>query len=126
MEISKQVIEVLNEVAGKLGVAAEYLYPVLLKQARIDGIVGIMSIFGYLIAALGLAFLVMYLVRKIEDMTGEFAETMALVGITIGGILSLFLLIVFIIELLNLEVYITALLNPDWYILEKLLMQIVK
>jgi hypothetical protein len=35
---STQIMNVINQIAKKLGVAAEKLYPILRKQAMIDGV----------------------------------------------------------------------------------------
>ena len=129
MNISEQVIQVLNEVAAKLGVAAEYLYPILLRQAKIDGIMGILSIFGFLILAILFAIVASFLAKKMEqaDLVGdEIVEVLSLGGCMISGVFSFFSGIAFIIQLATIKVHLTALLNPDWYILEKLLMQIIK
>ncbi len=39
MNISDQINDVINNIAEKIGMAADKLYPVLIKQAYVDGVI---------------------------------------------------------------------------------------
>lgn len=121
-EIANKVFEMLEQVAEQLGVAAEKLYPILLKQAKIDGIV---NIIGLIVLIIITYFSVRFAIKKYRKDVNEFDE------LTIEGfVLSVFAFlstICLIVELSLIKTTIlTPLLNPDWYILNELLANLIK
>lgn len=123
--ISEQVMSVINQIAEKLGVAAEKLYPILRKQATIDGVSGL--------ALLTLSIITLYfLIKLLAKATSKekesrydgwekwfAAQIFLYVGLGINIIYTL-------ISIFTINGIITALLNPDWYIIQNILKQLIK
>lgn len=43
-DIANQVMQIINQIAEELGVATERVYPILLKQAHIEGVVDLITL----------------------------------------------------------------------------------
>lgn len=123
MSISEQVLNVLSDVSKQLGVAVEKLYPILIRQAQIDGV---KRIFMGLVL-LGMAFVLLRIFLKIirnpkTDCFGdlEFNQVMTIFLCSFIGVLC------FIFAIERIYSAITPIFNPDWYIIDSLLKNLVK
>lgn len=129
MEVfADKLSEAIQVMADKLGVAAEKLYPVLIKQAHID------ARFAFLWAAIGLAMLIFigimiyqfyfkvidgggYKTTRSSDWdSGHIAFWMSAV---IGAFVGL------IMFACNLRTFGTAFYNPEWHAI-KMILDLVK
>lgn len=123
MNVSEQVINVMQELSQQLGVAVEKLYPMLVKQAYIDGV---KSLLGG-VTTLVLIVICVKLMRKLikEPMLDEWGEWSLplLLGVSSLGIC---VVILTIMCYANFSSSITPLLNPDWYITKNLITKLIK
>lgn len=112
-----KIINVINVLSEKLGVATNYIYPLLIKQARIDAITGIF--YNLLsIIMLVVAFIMFKSLIKFENERN--AETNSAIGAT-----AILLAIIGIIVLIfNFQSTLNALFNPEWYAINNILQQI--
>jgi len=118
--ISEQINNIINNLSEKLGVAAEKLYPVLIRQAYVDGVISLLGILGGLFLCI-VPFLVLKIVIK-KDKNGNYlAEDWDNEwGILwIGNAAPIVAGLVFVCA--NTATTITAFANPDWYILQMIL-----
>lgn len=123
-EIKEGVMEVVMLIAERLGVATDYLWPILLRQARIEGLCGVFYIITGLIINI---FIFRYVLRcmKIywratDDKIRENINTTML-----WLFLPVFLIITIAI-LANVNNILTALLNPEWYVIHNILTKVVE
>lgn len=121
--VSEQIMSVVNQMAEKLGVAAEKVYPILLRQAYIVGFRElIMSIIFSILGFISIKTLLKTIRNPKVDSCGEWSEETGF-KIFATGILS-FACVLWVLRSIN--TIITALLNPDWYIINNLLKQLIK
>lgn len=115
--VADQVMQIINEIALKLGVVAETVYPVLVKQADVFcgtyrigmWIFGISAIFA---VAFGVVCAVRYVVvRKCEDRVSEVCTVIAIISGVVAVIAGLILL-------MHISEYITAMHNPDMWAIQ--------
>lgn len=118
--VADQVMQIINEIALKLGVAAEMVYPMLVKQAdvfcgtyRIEmWIFGIAAIFA---VALGVVCAVRYVVvHAYDDRVNEVCTVFAVIFGVIAFIAGFILL-------LDISEYVTAMHNPDMWAIQHVL-----
>lgn len=128
--MGEQINLVINNIAEKLGVGVEKVYPILLKQAYIEGIMGIVGI----VLSMSMLFVVYKLVYKyyIEEVDTSYGKgkrvcdwdefTLLLVNIVV--------IVVVISNFIVIGCFysptITALFNPDYYIIEELVTKLIK
>ena len=136
MNVADQVIQVIDALAMKLGVAAEYLYPLMIRQAYVDGVAGLL---GYFITATLL--IVTYKYTKYEfvelikfdayyDLITRYKyayrKDTEVVPSAITIALVAFSFIFVCISIFNTKNIIDAFVNPEWYAITKLLKLVVK
>lgn len=123
--VGEQVNSVINNLCDKLGIAADKIYPVLIKQAHIDGIMGIIwFVISLAIAITG--FIVGVKALKNPEENDDYAAltnwtAWTHVRIWFGFALTL---IFTIIAANSINTVITALGNPEWYVLQIILNQV--
>lgn len=114
--ISEQVVQIVNEIALKLGVAAEKVYPMLIKQAEVKSatyhvtlwIAGIAMVL--LLASVWLAF------SKKSRRLGF--ETIGIGLMCMSGIMFMIAGCEMAFELQD---FVTARVNPEWYAIKYVL-----
>ena len=125
-KISEQIIVVINDIAQRLGVATDKLYPILKKQALIEGLLGAF----WVLIALTTLFIIYKLTKYFYftyDKEGDSKSyywdeehtAFVLVSFTFT-VISLFIIN------FNFKNTLIALFNPDWYIINDILMKIIK
>lgn len=125
-ETTTQINNIIDNLAEKLGVAAERLYPLLVKQAFIDGV---MSIVYCLICAAVIFVAVKYCLYLFVKKNGgndtgwdiaceNGIDTFVVLMIAVTITASLAATVAFCI---NLPTAINALANPEWYAIKKIL-----
>lgn len=119
------VNEVLNQLAKAFNVAVEEIYPILYKQAILNGI---FSLFWAIIfiALIGVfTFLIRLVFKKQKEKTSNYDwdwdEPRQILILIVGSIVSI---IGFFVIPFGMENAITALFNTDYYVLRDLLNQI--
>lgn len=118
--VADQVMQIINEIALKLGVAAETVYPMLVKQADVFcstyrigmWIFGISAIFA---VALGVVSAYRYVVVHV------YADRVSAVCMVFAVILGIIALIAGFILLLFISEYVTAMYNPDMWAIQYVL-----
>jgi len=128
--ISSKLDNVVNSLAIKLGVAADTLLPILLKQARIDGVMALLwSLTGLLIFLFGFYICYKFYVEKIE-VIGNYSGNMRTTTrateweevIFILWLAPAFCFVAGGLLFINyFSVAMNALLNPQFYILKQIL-----
>lgn len=123
-EIANKVFEMLEQIAEQLGVAAEKLYPILLKQARIDAYGNILLLILFFVLTAGLWYVTYQLIKD----KGFHEDNEVQVGISIiTGVAGFWFFIDFVMSIGEIQTSIlTPLLNPDWYIINELLANLIK
>jgi amino acid permease len=110
-----QLVEALRPVAAKLGVAAEHLYGVLVKQALVDSISNIM---GWGLFA-GFVIYIGYRLRLYaEKNKGELSTTDQEGWTAVGWVVTTFGVIVMAITIGS---NISGILNPEYFAIKELM-----
>jgi len=118
--ISEQINNIINNLSEKLGVAAEKLYPVLIKQAYVDGVISLLGILLGLFFCI-VPFLVLKIITKKDKNDNYLAEGWGEEWIMWWSGSILFMIVGLIFVCINIITAITAFANPDWYILQMIL-----
>lgn len=117
-ENTKMLVE---ELAGQIGIAAKemanFIWPILVRQAYIEGIVGIIL---YVILAISIFAYVKIMIVKVWHNidTSDWYEDEKKAGIIILGVI---LAALFIIAILTFSYTISSLVNPEYHALQKIL-----
>lgn len=118
--MSDQITNVINQIAEKLGVAAEKVYPVLKKQAYVEGIANIFWII--VIAGITVA-IVCNLWKLFAEWQNAYGDEDWFIGRMIACLIVVSIGLLFMPSIKNT---ITVFVNPDWYIFSQLLTKLVK
>lgn len=135
MNVSDQVIQVMNEIAKQLGVAVEKVYPMLYKQSIIEGVVGL----GWTVLGVGLVYVGykkyikrLTIIKEVEEREVEGRgykfvkvsyEAEEVLSMRLWVCTAMILLGVLMI-VANLSSSLTALINPDYYMIENIIRMI--
>jgi len=130
MDVSEQINSVINNLAEKLGVAAEKLYPVLVKQVYVDAVSkAVTSLVG-----LAVIIAVIFVIKKLksgwwkklsemdhnryETIDDELSRGLTIAGVSMAGIIGILLFLVPISGIVG------RIINPDWYAIQMILEKI--
>ena len=106
--ISEQIMAIIDTIAQKLGVAAEAVYPMLLKQAEVFAVSYHVTLWVLVLSALlTIATVILYFVSRKNkwDCTPAWEHMVVLcVIVTMGAA---------VIAMIDASEYITAMYNPD-------------
>ena len=115
------VSELLTELAATLGTTIEYLWMVLIQQARV-------FVITYPVwVVLAFTFFMFFLrnatkaIKGWDEFTNDETIKEPILETTLSIIFGALTVILLIVCLSQLELFITALLNPEYYALEKIL-----
>lgn len=114
--IADQIMLVINQIAEKMGVAAEKIYPILRKQAFVEGLT---NAFWIVVIATVCLVMIVKLInyrKKTNDI-----EDQTLIGVAIVGVILIGFLL-----MPSIKDTMTAFINPDWYVFNELLMKLIK
>lgn len=109
--ISEQVMRVVDEIALKLGVAAEKVYPMLLKQAETN-----CAMYRVTLWIAGIA-----LVLLIAAACFFWSEKAVPVAIVVMLVCGTIFMIAGLEAASELKDFVTASVNPEWYAIEYVL-----
>ena len=115
-DVSTQINNIINSLAEKLGVAAGKIYPVLIKQAYVEGAT---NIFWIIIVSMLTILLIKYWIRFMNLEIKKDSESIPIKWIGI-----IIIIIISFVFLPSIKDTITAFMNPDWYVLEMILNKI--
>lgn len=130
MNVSDQINSVINNLTDKLGVAADKLYPVLIKQVYISAMYKIAWVIVGILIIVATLWCIKMLKRKwwkiietkdherykpIDDNTGRVCVVGGLILSSVIGIS---------ITIIQTVTAIAIYINPDWYALQMILNQI--
>lgn len=122
MEIN--VNEALDQIAKAFNVAVDELYPILYKQAIINGIYNLMWVLLSVGLIILFGFMIKFIMRKQKDGTNydwDWDEPIVVVIIVAGVFITVVGL--FVISI-SLKGAIDALFNTDYYVLKDILKQL--
>lgn len=113
VNIADQIMSIINQIAEKLGVAAEKVYPILRKQAIVEGIIYLVWVLFSLII---LTITTILIVKYLKEQKKEYWEIDEgdIMGCFMLGIVPCCVGIIMFAE--NIKLMLTAFANPDWYI----------
>ena len=129
MDIKLDINKALQEIANGLGVAVDKLYPILYKQAQIDGAVNLIWISVIIIYIIYYCQLAKFLIKNVGDKIKksnydswiDYLAESTIIGL--GGILA----IIFGISALDLaRDSITAFFNTEYYIIDHIVDKLIK
>jgi len=130
----EQINLVLNNLASKLNITVDMLYPCLLKQAKIEGIIALVYIILGCVAILTTFFVIYYFtIKKTENHTTYDDKNILVTKsylwddvsiVLFYMIIGIIVIILISIILYNTENYITATYNSEYYVLNKILTQL--
>lgn len=119
------VNQAIEQIAEKLGVAVNELYPALYKQTIIDAVINGVWVLVFVSIIVGFLVGVRYIVKKQKEhehySDWDWDEPGPMLFMIIGIVMTIIGLIVIAVNINN---GITALFNPDFYILKWALSQI--
>lgn len=115
MNVSDQIINVINQIADKLGVAVEKVYPILRKQAIVEGCT---NVFWIVVIIAGCLIIISKLIKNIKKTNDEDKQFWS-------GVVVLITIIAGILFMPSIKDTITAFVNPDWYVFNELLMNLI-
>jgi K+-transporting ATPase A subunit len=121
MNTAEQINAVVNNLSEKLGVAANSLYPVLIKQAKIDAIT--MGFWMGLFAVMCLVVLVAWVVcamKKFEIYVFDEDDVIWFLSL----VTTIIAVITFVAWSVCLNEFITCIVNPEYRALQQILQQI--
>lgn len=137
MNTAEQINAVIDNLASKLGVAADKLWPILLKQAYVDGIINIVGLcFGLSCLIVSLALIYRFFIAEIElasrtwneivektrgKRSAEWDEERVAIFCVCVGIAIAIGLIFAGVSVVN---GVTCFINPEWYALQKILSEL--
>lgn len=112
--VADQVIKIVENVAEKLGVAVDKVYPMLLNQAKVfcstfHVSVGVMVVSFVLLIIGAIGFIIA------DDNYSSIGMAASIVCIVVSGIAFMVSTITVLVDLTN---YFTALYNPEWWAIE--------
>lgn len=112
--IANEVTQIIDMIAGKLGVAAEKVYPMLLNQAQV-----FCSTYHVTLWIGGIAVVLFLVALYVFSRTYDWYEEAPAI---ISGVAMFIFIIVIIIDgviaLSDLTYYLTATHNPEWWAIE--------
>lgn len=125
MNVSDQINSVINNLTEKLGVAADKLYPVLVKQVYVDGIKNIVGALIGLLLIIAAIFLVKTFKKKWSKSLKEYDKQNyeCVTPLAIIGIVIVFIAGITILTICTTQA-MCRFINPDWYALQMVLNQI--
>lgn len=119
------VNQAIEQIAEKLGVAVNELYPALYKQTIIDAVINGVWVLVFVSIIVGFLVGVRYIVKKQKEhehySDWDWDEPGPMLFMIVGIVMTIIGLIVIAVNINN---GITALFNPDFYILKWALSQI--
>lgn len=123
---SEQLMSVINQIAEKLGVAAEKVYPILRKQAMIDGILSLLGILTSVVTFFLIYKAVEYCYFKKDKNGNAISYRWDLTHFVFGTICVLLFIFSVVSITIDIRDVMTAFMNPDWYIINNILGQLIK
>lgn len=117
--MGEQINLVINNLAQKLGVAADKLYPVLIKQAHIEGIMGLLGCILLVVIIIVCVVALAHLIKQCK--TCDDPEDIPVVSVIVCCIVTAFSIALICTKLTS---SITALCNPDYYVIQMILSQL--
>lgn len=107
----------LQELASQIGTTVDFIWPILVRQAYIEGIVGIIL---YIFLAVGIFVYVKIMIVKVWHNidTSDWYEDEKKAGIIILGVM---LAVLFIIAILTFSFTISSLVNPEYHAIRTIL-----
>lgn len=119
-KVADRTLDMLEKLAGQLGVTVELLWKTLLRQAYISSILDLVFSVGFFILLVVWFVFFLRFVKWAQKNENEYSDIVP-VGWTAfiaGGVL---LMVVNIIDLAYLTSVISALLNPEYWAFDKLM-----
>lgn len=117
-QLKEELLKRLDVLAAQLGTTSEYIWEVLIKQARVEAVISVVAVaFGIVLLVIGC-----YLGRRLAVNVKEIieADTPALfIGHLFGGLLGVFIGLVLI--RVHFHTALTAYFNPEYWALQKVL-----
>lgn len=118
--ISEQIMATIDLIAERLGVAAEAVYPMLLKQADVFG-----ATYRVTLWILGISVLLLIVGAIWIEVTFHNRSDVFPLAIVVFMIIGIIVLVAGIVAGIDLKEYLTSVYNPDMWVVEyvaKLLM----
>ena len=120
-EIKEGVMEALTLIADKLGVATEFIWPILLKQARIEGLYGAFYIIvGLIVNILISRYVIRFVKREWNGLDDDYEDI-----IWVSFLMLIPVFVISIVIIANMGSILTAIFNPEWYVIENILAKVV-
>ena len=113
--ITEQITQVIDAIAKRLGVAAEAVYPMLLKQAEVNAEVYRVSLWVLGVSAL---VCVISLILALIASNAYDAEGFMIFFIALCFISGIVMLIAGLSAVFDMKDYITCIHNPDMWVVE--------
>ena len=114
--MNDQTVQLLNQLAQKLGVTTTYLWAVLVKEARIEAI----SETVWVLFVIGLVVGIVRYWKWVKTLDRYDADGPVVFGIIVSDVIFVFVIIV----LCNVSDIPTQLLNPQYWALDQVLQAI--
>lgn len=116
--IVNQITQVVDTVASKLGVAAEAVYPMLIKQAEVNA-----EVYRVTLWVLGVSALVCFISLIIASIASNAydAEGFIIFFIALCIISGIVMLIAGLTAAIDMKDYISCIHNPDMWVVEYVL-----
>ena len=123
--MAEQVTQIIDSICERLGVAAEYLYPLLVRQAYVDGITALLGCLLFPASIVALYFFYKHFFKP--DKEGKTRRDVYYMRD--DGLFSTIMLVclatvaiaTFFTSLGCIGTAISALANPEWYVITSIL-----
>lgn len=113
--MNDKTLELLEKLSAKLGTTSEFLWGVLVKQAKIEAITSALWAVIFFAATVVCLFACRFFWKGLKKYPEEF-------GYLFGSIITCFLLVIFVaISANHIETCIVYYFNPDYFALNKIL-----
>ena len=123
--MAEQVTQIIDSICERLGVAAEYLYPLLVRQAYVDGITALLGCLLFPASIVALYFFYKHFFKP--DKEGETrwdkcfrSDTELFVALPMAGLVVAATVALFA-SFGCIGTAISAFVNPEWYAITSIL-----
>jgi len=117
-EMFTEILARIDVLASKLGVAAEHLWEIMVRQATIEGVIELL-VLGVLFMAL-VVFFRIFFEKKLFDYV-EDAPTPAGIAVVVSLFIAAVMIIVVAVSFCSLADIVTKIFNPEYWAYQSLL-----
>lgn len=122
----EQLNLVIDKLSEKLGVAADAIMPMMIKQATIQGVLGIISVIVFFVLLFLSLRIIILTATKVDEEECVDMEVRAMAKFIIFGILGFFSFIGFLVSIISIPNTFSALFNQEYWALQEIMKMVTR